>query len=84
MFSKTTPSGSCQLIKRLSHPPFLALRIVGWFGSGMGLGWLMRDLTNSAMLGAASWAIKLVLIATIGSQLLFVICVAIRARSTKP
>jgi len=47
------------------QPPILWVRFFGWFGSGVGLGWLMRDLTTSATAGAMSWAIKLVIISAI-------------------
>src|ERR1039457_500489 len=54
--------------KRMSHPPILWISFFGWLGSGVGLGWLMRDFTNSARMGAASVVIDVAMIAIIVSQ----------------
>jgi len=51
-----------------THPPILWIISFGWFGSGIGLGWLLRDFTNSARIGAASVVIEVAIIATIVSQ----------------
>ena len=67
----------------MTQPPILWLRFFGWLGSGVGLGWLIRDLTSSAKVGAISWAIKLVIISAIISQLSIVIYASLQSRSGK-
>jgi hypothetical protein len=63
---------------RLNHPPILWIAFFGWFGSGFGLGWLIRDFTNSARIGAASVVIDVAMIATIVSQCSIVIYLALQ------
>src|SRR4051794_29623549 len=41
-----------QYLRFSDRPPFLWLRFFGWFGSGVGFGWLIRNFTISASEGA--------------------------------
>jgi hypothetical protein len=66
---------------RMTQPPILWLQVFGWVSSGVGLGWLIRDITSDARVGAMSWAIKLLLISAIVTQLSFVIYALLQFRS---
>jgi hypothetical protein len=85
MLTKIAAGGKIQgdWIARLTQPPILWIRFLGWLGSGVGLGWLIRDWTNDARVGAISWAIKLVVISAIVSQVPVVIYVLLQCRSGK-
>jgi hypothetical protein len=50
--SSTQTNAGNQSLRFSDRPPFLWLRFLGWFGSGVGFGWLIRNFTISASAGA--------------------------------